>query len=186
MTATLKEAIAAVRAGDLENAQLLVAEVIQLNPDDPQAWYLMSQLVDSPARRAAYLNKTLELDPSHERALVEFDRLPPELTAQFATDAVHAPAEGASLEVPGVEPAIPPPPEWLRPLGAEPVSPQPAIASSAVPPVQPVKQPAPAGLPQDKPQKGGGRNDTWLIALWVILGLVTLIVLGLLIYLIVR
>ena len=68
MTATLQEAIAAVRRGETERAQLLTAEVIRENPDDANAWYLLSQLVDSDARRAAYLSKALALDPTHERA----------------------------------------------------------------------------------------------------------------------
>ena len=63
MTATLQEAIAAARDGDTERAQLLAAEVVQDNPDDANAWYLLSQLVESDGRRAAYLSKTLALDP---------------------------------------------------------------------------------------------------------------------------
>ena len=76
MTATLQDAIAAVRAGETERAQLLAAEVIRDNPDDANAWYLLSQLVDSDARRAIYLHKALALDPEHSRARAEFDALP--------------------------------------------------------------------------------------------------------------
>lgn len=182
MTATLKEAIAAVRAGDLEKAQLLVADMIQTNPDDPQAWYLMSQLVDSPTRRAAYLNKTLELDPTHERALAEFRQMPPELTAQLAEVGVVA---GELSPVPSVaEPEVPAPPEWLQSLGAEPVAPRPVATTSV--PAQPIEQPALTSPPTGIPKKDSGRTDAWLIALWVVLGLVTLMVLTLLLYLLVR
>jgi len=76
MTATLQDAIAAVRAGETERAQLLAAEVIRDNPDDANAWYLLSQLVDSDARRTIYLHKALALDPEHSRARAEFDALP--------------------------------------------------------------------------------------------------------------
>jgi hypothetical protein len=79
MTTTLQDAIAAARAGEMERAQLITADVIRDNPDDPNAWYLLSQLVDSDARRAVYLAKTLELDPNHPRARQEYDELPPAL-----------------------------------------------------------------------------------------------------------
>lgn len=76
MTTTLQDAIAAARAGEVERAQLITADVIRDNPDDPNAWYLLSHLVDSEARRAVYLARTLALDPDHPRARWEFDQLP--------------------------------------------------------------------------------------------------------------
>lgn len=85
MTTTLQDAIAAVRAGDMERAQLLAADIVHNNPNDPNAWYLMSQLVDSDARRAAYLSKTLSLDPAHPRATAEFAALPPGLVGDSLT-----------------------------------------------------------------------------------------------------
>ena len=91
MSNTLQEAIAAVRAGDMNEAQTIAANVVRDNPNDPNGWYLLSQLVDSDARRAAYLGKTLALDPSHPRARIEFDALPPALTADLAP-AATAPA----------------------------------------------------------------------------------------------
>lgn len=84
MTNTLHEAIAAVRAGDMKSAQLIAVNIVRDNPDDPNGWYLLSQLVDSDARRAAYLGKTLALDPNHARARIEFDALPPALAADLA------------------------------------------------------------------------------------------------------
>ena len=54
MTDTLQDAIAAVRAGDPERAQLIAVDIVRANPDDANAWYLLSQLVDSDARRAAW------------------------------------------------------------------------------------------------------------------------------------
>ncbi len=84
MTATLQDAIAAVRAGETEHAQLLAAEVIRDNPDDANAWYLLSQLVDSDARRAIYLHKALALAPEHSRARAEFDALPAAAVASLS------------------------------------------------------------------------------------------------------
>jgi hypothetical protein len=38
------------------------------NPKQVQGWYLLSLLVDSPQKQAAYLSKTLALNPDHEKA----------------------------------------------------------------------------------------------------------------------
>lgn len=83
MASTLQDAITAVRQGNVELAQRELAEVIAANPDEVQAWYLLSQLVDSDARRAAYLSKTLALDPFHERAWAEFFSLPTDVVSQL-------------------------------------------------------------------------------------------------------
>lgn len=84
MSITLHDVIAAARAGDTHRAQLLAADLVREQPHDANAWYLLSQLVDSDARRAAYLGKTLSLDPHHARARIEFDALPAELAATLA------------------------------------------------------------------------------------------------------
>ena len=94
MTPTLQDAIAAVRAGETERAQLLAADVIRDNPDDAHAWYLLSQLVDSDARRALYLRKTLALDPEHARARAEFDALPAAAVASLGWTAGDMADEG--------------------------------------------------------------------------------------------
>ncbi|MCP4420800.1 MAG: tetratricopeptide repeat protein [Chloroflexi bacterium] len=64
----LKEAIATVRAGDTEEAQRQLTELLDENPQQVQGWYLLSLLVDSPQKQAAYLSKTLALNPQHEKA----------------------------------------------------------------------------------------------------------------------
>ena len=172
MTATLQEAIAAVRDDDTERAQLLAAEVIQDNPDDAHAWYLLSQLVDSDARRAAYLRKTLALDPAHERARAEFAALPaeasavlgapvvvaaPEVDVAVAVAAETAAAEAVVTEAvvteavvmepeawPAAEPAGVP--DWLHPLSPEPTPV--TVAPSYEPvPVASIAPPAPAPAP---------------------------------------
>ena len=179
MTATLQEAIAAVRRGETERAQLLTAEVIRENPDDANAWYLLSQLVDSDARRAAYLSKALALDPTHERAQAELGALPaqsvpePEPVVTF---------EGPATGVPAVV-APDGAPEWLEPPSPE----KSAAAEAIVPPVAVAApgEPVPARprptppLPPPPRQQGNGA----LTALLVLLSLLTLAVLAILAYL---
>ncbi len=228
-TTILQEAIAAARAGDIPRARQLAADNVQANPDDANGWYLLSQLVDSDARRAAYLGKTLAIDPDHARARIEFDALPPALAAELApaagpvaeppAAAEHAPDDlmavavatataEAAAEPPALESAAPDDlPEWLQPLSPEPVMPEPvsmAGASAAVaassetiamtgeaiagempppPPAAPRPRPAAAAAPRPQPApKRNGGNQALSILLGL-LALLTVVVLGFLIYL---
>ncbi|MBP8949068.1 MAG: hypothetical protein KBG73_09510 [Candidatus Promineofilum sp.] len=209
MTATLQEAIAAVRNGDTERAQLLTAEVIQDNPDDAHAWYLLSQLVESDGRRAAYLSKTLALDPTHERARAEFGALPAAASAVLpipVSVAVPVAAADEAIEMVAVEaeplPADEPEQvaDWLQPLApaptpveaaavyepepvavTAPLAPPPAVAAPPLaPPLAPQPAPRPTTPPPPPPrQQGNGA----LRALLVLLVLLTLAVLAILAYL---
>jgi hypothetical protein len=75
MDERLKEAIATVRAGDKREAQRQLTELLHDNPQQVQGWYLLSLLVDSPQKQAAYLSKTLALDPQHEKAKAQLAAL---------------------------------------------------------------------------------------------------------------
>ncbi len=132
MTSTLHDAIAAVRAGELERAQLIAAEIVQKYPDDANAWYLMSQLVDSDARRAAYLNKTLSLNPAHPRAAAELAALPSGVIGALS----EAPAAVTEAAVEEVELAPQPAPAWETAVSpAAPTRPEP-VAAYAPPPAR--------------------------------------------------
>lgn len=68
MSDKLQQAIQATRAGDTKNAQFLLTQAIQEDPNDPQSWYLLSLLVDDKEKKQAYLEKVIELDPDHAKA----------------------------------------------------------------------------------------------------------------------
>jgi hypothetical protein len=68
MDEKLKDAIAAARIGDKLTAQRQLTELLDEDPEQVQGWYLLSLLVDSPQKQAAYLSKTLALNPDHEKA----------------------------------------------------------------------------------------------------------------------
>lgn len=68
MDDNLKEAIAAVRTGNKREAQQQLSTLLDKDPTQVQGWYLLSLLVDSPQKQAAYLSKTLALNPHHEKA----------------------------------------------------------------------------------------------------------------------
>lgn len=191
MSSTLHEAIAAARAGDSARAQMIAADVVRDDPDDPNGWYLLSQLVDSDARRAAYLSKTLALDPDHARARIEFDALPPALVNDLRPDMPAAPAPdlaATTVLTEAVEEAVPPPsiedaadvPEWLQPLAAEPVAPIVTPAGVAPAPIVPAHPRPRATRPAPAPKNSGNQALSILLGL---LALLTVVVLVFLVYL---
>lgn len=68
MDQRLNQAISAARAGETRNAQRLLADVLKDDPDQVQAWFLLSHLVDAPEQQTAYLSKVLTLEPGHQQA----------------------------------------------------------------------------------------------------------------------
>jgi hypothetical protein len=75
MDSKLQQAIIATRAGYNETAQILLIDVLQENPKDTEAWFLLAHLVESAERQARYLEQTLILDPDHELAKRHLGRL---------------------------------------------------------------------------------------------------------------
>jgi hypothetical protein len=193
MTSTLQDAIGTVRAGNYEKAQQQLAEVIAANPDEVQAWYLLSQIVDSDARRAAYLSKTLSLDPYHQRAWAEFFSLPAEVVDRLEPG--QAPAAGtlsdfsappppvaATATAPvavDVETALP---DWLRPVAKD----QPVVAQRRPAPVSAAPPPAAApASPSVEPSAATEGNRTLSVLLAILL-IATLVVLAFLVYLLLQ
>ncbi|MEJ2751030.1 MAG: hypothetical protein P8183_24460 [Anaerolineae bacterium] len=68
MNEKLQQAITAVRNGQENEAQLLLTQVLKEDPQETQAWFLLSTLVDSEQKKKAYLGKVLALDPDHPMA----------------------------------------------------------------------------------------------------------------------
>lgn len=221
MNDRLREAIAVARTGETQEAQLLVAAILENSPDNAQAWYLMSHLVDSPARRAAYLFKTVSLDPSHERARAELAQFPQSVTHVLSNSlSTAAPIDddlsitadsfgqdGASLsETPGeseategtlnggvvADSAVSDVPEWIRPLAGEtlqrkpiePVEPIAETETAALAKAAESKAPAPTlAKPKAKEAKPRKKRDNLLTAVVIFLVLITVVVLGLIAYL---
>lgn len=75
MNPLLQEARAAAEAGDKAEAHRQIARVLQANPRDAEAWFLLSSLVDSPQQQATFLQKTLALSPDHAEAQQQLARL---------------------------------------------------------------------------------------------------------------
>lgn len=75
MSATLQDAILATRGGDKVGAQKVLADILKNDTENVHAWYLLALLVDSPQKKRAYLTRVLALDPSHEKANEQVQRL---------------------------------------------------------------------------------------------------------------
>jgi hypothetical protein len=103
MNQKLQQAMAAAQSGQLREAQILLTQILNEDPDEVQAWFLLSHLVDSEQQQSVYLKKVLELDPTHEKAV--------ELLAQLEPDHTLPPA--ADTDEVGVETLLGMPPDQV-------------------------------------------------------------------------
>lgn len=104
----LQQAIVATRSGRKKDAQHLLIDALRTNPEDANAWYLLSQLVESENRQISYLQKTIEIDTGHPKAkqrlmqlgaipvpapIFPEDREPKAITPEEVTDPLPEPDE---------------------------------------------------------------------------------------------
>ena len=68
MNEQFQQAVVASRAGQIKEAQFLLTQSLQDEPENADAWLLLSQLVDSEEKKQTYLAKAVVLDPDHELA----------------------------------------------------------------------------------------------------------------------
>jgi TM2 domain-containing membrane protein YozV len=68
MSATLQQAIAAIKAGDKLTGQRLLAEVIHNDPRNESAWLWMSAVIDSDENRRTCLERVLAINPNNGTA----------------------------------------------------------------------------------------------------------------------
>ncbi len=137
MSTPLDQAIATAKKGDTQEAQQMLAGYLAATPDDDQAWYLMSQMVDSDARRAVYLGKTLALNPWHERAWAEFYSLPPDVISMLEASSTETPSatKGAAVATATAAAATVTAdaalPDWLQPVvGDQPIAVQSVVTDT--------------------------------------------------------
>jgi hypothetical protein len=68
MADRLQQGIAALKAGNKEQARQLLIQATQANPQNEQAWLWLSGAVESDSERLICLNKVLEINPNNEPA----------------------------------------------------------------------------------------------------------------------
>ncbi len=89
----LQQAIQAARLGQTNEAQFLLTQVLKDNPEEVQAWFLLSHLVDSEQKQLVYLRKAVALDPHHEKAAQRLAQLEEALSTETSTEALEMEAE---------------------------------------------------------------------------------------------
>lgn len=71
----LKQAYTLMREGKLEAAREVMRPILKAYPNDADAWYMASLLMDDTARKREMLERVLAINPSHPRASADYERL---------------------------------------------------------------------------------------------------------------
>jgi hypothetical protein len=69
MTTMLEQAVAHIRAGEIENARSLLIEVLKQNPEDENAWLWMTKCVTEPEQKRYCFEKVLRINPQNQYAI---------------------------------------------------------------------------------------------------------------------
>jgi hypothetical protein len=87
----LKRAADLLRAGKAEQAQPILVEILRENPNNPQAWFMMSYALTEPERQRYALEQALRADPYFSRARERLDKLggSDQKTTPFFADVVQ-------------------------------------------------------------------------------------------------
>ena len=97
MNEQFQQAVVASRAGQIKEAQFLLAQSLQKEPNNADAWLLLSQLVESKEKQQMYLAKAVEIDPDHALAK-EYQAALAEETAAIAPAVADESDDMAELE----------------------------------------------------------------------------------------
>ncbi|MEP7293564.1 MAG: hypothetical protein ABI835_17390 [Chloroflexota bacterium] len=77
----LQEGIAAFQAGDRTKAHELLAQVVEVDPENEQAWYYLAASESDSTLRKEYLERVLEINPGNAKAREVLDRIKARETA---------------------------------------------------------------------------------------------------------
>ncbi len=75
--AITRQAARLISTGEKQRAAVLVSTIIQNNPNNAEAWYLFSFVVDDLRMRIEALERALYINPGHDRALDRLAKLRP-------------------------------------------------------------------------------------------------------------
>ena len=114
----LQQGISAARAGDLTRASVLLARVVQADPQSVEGWWWLGQVLSDPAQSMYCFRQALKLDPHHEGARAGIARFGPPQTPHRVpapepgppSEAIHAPAGSSSESSPPPAGSTPPQP----------------------------------------------------------------------------
>jgi hypothetical protein len=70
-----QQAIAAAQAGDNDEAEELLRQATELDPESAEAWLWLARVVDDLPDKQTYFQRVLELDPYNDSARLGLDRV---------------------------------------------------------------------------------------------------------------
>jgi micrococcal nuclease len=157
MLPSLQQAIQAIKAGDKETGRKILADILQADLENEQAWLWLSSVVDSDIERRKYLQRVLEINPDNKAAqrglAILNEKLGDQAEADKAIPAEKSPEPektlGARLAAVQQKKAIQAEPK-PQPIPARPASPEP-------PPEPPGSEAEPVEPPQSKIEPGIGQ-----------------------------
>lgn len=100
MNQHLVQAIAAARAGKTPQAKVLLARVIKDEPENVNAWYLLSSLADTEEQKIQHLQKVVELQPDHPTAAQQLAELVPPPPEPVVDDLLEMEDDGDTATYP--------------------------------------------------------------------------------------
>lgn len=101
MRTMLEQAVAHIKAGEIEKARRLLIEVLKQNPKEENAWLWMTKCVTEPQQQRYCFEQILKIDPGNQYAIRALGHL---------TQPVSAPAHPTQPEAIQPEPVPPVPP----------------------------------------------------------------------------
>ena len=75
INAAFQEAMQKANDGDIQSAQTILAGIIQQEPRNARAWYLLSQVIGDRNREIDCLKKVLEIEPNSQQAKARLQKL---------------------------------------------------------------------------------------------------------------
>jgi len=70
-----REAIQAAKQGDTETARNILAGIVREKPQDPRAWYLLSQVIGDREKAIFCLEQVLKIDPNNNQAKKRLEKI---------------------------------------------------------------------------------------------------------------
>ncbi len=71
----IRQASEQIKHGHLTEAKAIVRELLKIDPDNANVWYLAGHLASSPRRKKEAFERALSLDPGHKKARQALDLL---------------------------------------------------------------------------------------------------------------